>query len=169
MEEKLSGITNNKNNVIVTPKIRSKSIENKTEEKQDKTIGYVLEKSKHGYLMATFTSLQGNHSIKVEIDISRREILVSSLNIGKHSPVEFVIMLKLMVTEMQKMHIQFVIQQVTKNDWVSILRPQGIFTLVNENRQYGFLNVKCPISEFPEAVICALGFSDIEKNNNDTY
>ena len=49
----------------------------------------------------------------------------------------------------------------SKSDWIQIIRPQRFFTLVCENKQYGFLTIKCPIDRFPEAVVHALGFSDI--------
>lgn len=127
--------------------------------------GYFLEKSEHGYLMATFTSSLKSHSIKVEIDISQKEILVNTLNIQHHSPTELTLMLKKMVHEMKKLNIMYVVQQVTKSDWISILRPQNYFFFVNENKKDGYITIKCPIDTFPEAVLRALGFSDINSEN----
>lgn len=133
----------------------------KVESEPKSSEGYFIEKSEHGYLMATFTSSLKSHSIKVEIDISQKEIMINTMNIQQHSPVELTLMLKKLVYEMKKLNILFVVQQVTKSDWISILRPQRFFSFVNENKQHGFITVKCPIDRFPEAVIHGLGFSDV--------
>jgi hypothetical protein len=127
---------------------------------------YTLEMSEYNYPMAIFTSSLKNHTIKVEIDVSNREILINTMTIENHSPVELVIMLKKMVTEMKKINIAFVIQQVNKDDWFNILRDQNIFTFVNENEKYGFINIKCPIDKFPEAVMKSLGFEDFHSETN---
>jgi hypothetical protein len=123
--------------------------------------GYFIEKNEHGYLTATFTSSLKSHSIKVEIDLSQKELMINSMNIQHHSPVELTLMLKKMVNDMKKLNIIFVVQQVTKSDWITILRSQRFFSFVNENKQHNFITVKCPIDKFPEAVIHGLGFSDI--------
>src|SRR5205814_2164908 len=68
---------------------------------------------------------------------------------------------KKMEIEMKKINIGYVIQQVTKSDWDNILKAQRIFSRVNENKEYGFLNIRCPIDRFPEAIIKGLGFEDI--------
>lgn len=128
--------------------------------------GYFIEKSEHGYLMATFTSSLKSHSIKIEIDISKKEILINTMNIQQHSPVELTLLLKNLVLEMKKLNIMYVVQQVTKSDWLTILRPQRFFSFVYENKQHGFITVKCPIDKFPEAVIHGLGFSDINSRKS---
>ena len=119
------------------------------------------EKTEYGYQTITFTSSLKVHSIKVEIDIPRQEILINTMDIQPHSPVELTLMLKKLVYEMKKLNILFVLQQVTTSDWESILKTQHIFTFVNKNIQHDFITVKCSIDQFPEAVMNALGFVDL--------
>jgi hypothetical protein len=128
--------------------------------KNDSDKGYFIDKSEHGYLTATFTSSLKSHSITVEIDISQKQILINTMNIQHHSPVELTLMLKKLVIEMKKLNIMFVVQQVTKDDWLTILRPQRFFSFVTENKQHDFITVQCPIDKFPEAVIHGLGFTE---------
>lgn len=144
---------NNENNLDIDGSIDSI-------QRLSKQSGYELELTDKKYLMATFTSSLKNHSIKVEIDIGRKEILINTMHIQYKSPVELAVMLKKMVIEMKKLTIAYVIQQVTKSDWINILRAQHIFVLMNEN-VHGFLTVKCDIDRFPESVMCALGFNSI--------
>jgi hypothetical protein len=115
--------------------------------------------------MLTFYSSLKNHFIKVEMDISRKEILINTLNISTHSPSELALMLKHIVFELKNKDIEFVIQQVTKSDWETILKPLNIFTYINENTKYDYISIKCPIDKFPEAVMKGLGFRDFDEDN----
>ena len=121
---------------------------------------YVIEDSIYGFLTMTFKSSLNSHSITIELDISRKEIMVNTLNIQEHSPTELTIMLKNMVTEMKKLNMMFIIQQVTQSDWINILRSQQIFILVNENKELGFVTVKCSIDDFPKGVLYGLGYNE---------
>lgn len=114
----------------------------------------------------TFYSPLKNHSIIIEYDLLRQEILINTLNIALHSPSELAIMLKNVVLEMKKKDILFVIQQVTKSDWLTILDPLKIFTFVNENTEFNFITIKCSIDRFPEATMKGLGFTDINDSVN---
>lgn len=162
------------NDRIVSTTFEIKPDETKTQPPQTQPAsspqgeGYLLETSEHGYLMATFNSSQKTHYIKVEIDLSQKQMLVNKLSIQSYAPVELTLMLKKVVTEMKKFNIAYVVQQVTKMDWIRILRPQRFFSFVNENKQHGFITVKCPIDRFPEAVIHGLGFSDITSKQTET-
>jgi hypothetical protein len=118
-----------------------------------------------GVPQITFVSIRKSHQITVELDIPRHEVLISSMEIQHNSPVELVFLLKTMVEELKKVNIHHIIQQVTKDDWDTILRPQKIFALVNVNDRYDYLNVRCEIDRFPEAVIGCLGFDDPFKQN----
>jgi hypothetical protein len=120
----------------------------------------MIETSEYGYMMITFTSSLKTHSIKFEVDLSEKEILINTMNIQPKSPGELVLMLKKVIFEMKKINILYVIQQVTPDDWVHIIKPQNIFKFVNENKQYGYITIKCYIDRFPEAVMKALGFDD---------
>lgn len=120
----------------------------------------IFDKSEHGYLMATYTSSLKSHIIKIEIDISEKQILINEMNIRPEAPTELAILLKHIIEEMKKLNILYVIQQVTKSDWDDILEKQGFFSFVNINKD-GYYIVKCPADKFPEAVMYALGFSYI--------
>ncbi len=112
------------------------------------------------YPKITFTSKLKSHCITLELDVTRHEALINNMIIQQHSPVELVILLKNIVSELKKININYIIQQVSKTDWITILRADRIFTLVNENKLYGFLNVKCCVDRFPEAMMKALSFSE---------
>jgi hypothetical protein len=112
----------------------------------------------------TFTSPRKSHHIRVELDIGRHEALVDEMKIEFHSPVELTLLLKAMVTELKKIQIHYIIQQVSRDDWFHILRDQKIFSLVNVNMQYHFLNVRCEIDRFPLAVMKGLGFKEMHES-----
>ena len=124
----------------------------------------MIETSEYGYMLITFVSSLKTHSIKIEVDLSEKEILIYTMNIQPKSPGELVLMLKKIVVEMKKLNILYVVQQVTPNDWFQIIKPLNIFRFVNENKQCGFITIKCYIDRFPEAVMSALGFI----NNSDS-
>lgn len=115
----------------------------------------------HDNIELTFTSEMKTHSIIVELDMITKEALINDMQIQYSSPVELALLLKKMITELKKINIHFIIQQVTESDWLQILKPLNIFIFVNKNKTYGFLNIKCPIDDFPEAVMKALGFVDL--------
>lgn len=110
------------------------------------------------HIMMKYYSQLKTHRITVELDLSRHEALIFDMDIQSFAPVELAIMMKNMVTELKKMNINYIIQQVTKSDWTNILEQHGLFKFVNENETYGYLNVKCQIDNFPEAVMKGLGF-----------
>jgi len=150
--------------IILNDKQRSESVSELGTESVSNTT--MLETSEHGYMMITFTSSLKTHSIKVEVDLSEKEILINTMNVQPKSPGELVLMLKKMVFEMKKLNILHVVQQVTSDDWYHIIKPQNIFHFVNENKQYGFITIKCTIERFPEAVMSALGFDAINSSSN---
>lgn len=112
------------------------------------------------YPTAVFVSDLKSHSITMELDSIRHEALVSEMKIKYENPVELAMLLKRIVLELKKYNINFVIQQVTKDDWFSVLKEHGIFQFVNENKIYKFYNIKCELERFPEAVMKALSFTD---------
>lgn len=128
--------------------------------------GIKLEIGQYGYLQATFYSISKIHSIVVEIDLERHEVLINTMNIKSEAPTELVILLKKMVFELKKLNIAYVVQQVTRVDWITIIKPFGLFKFINENKEKDFVTIRCNIDRFPEAVMKALGFNDI---NNQKY
>lgn len=110
--------------------------------------------------MVTYKSVLGTHKITVELDIVRKEALINNIDIEYHSPVELTVLLKNMVNELKKIDIRHIIQQVTKDDWINVLKDDKIFSFINENKIYGFINLKCEIDKFPEAVMKGLGYSN---------
>lgn len=123
--------------------------------------------SENGYIKMTFTSVMKAHNIAMELDLNRHEALINDMKIQSYAPVELTVLLKNIVMELKKLNIHYIIQQVTKSDWINILRPYRLFTFVNENKTYGYLNVKCKIDNFPEAVMKGLGFVDIKESNTN--
>lgn len=110
---------------------------------------------------AVFVSDQKTHSITMEFDFMRHEALISEMKIEYQNPVELTMLLKRIVIELKKFNINYVIQQVSPNDWDTVLKEDGIFQFVNENKLYKFYNIKCELDRFPEAVMRALSFTPI--------
>jgi len=141
----------------------------KTETKSNTKTGTEIEaksseKNTDGYIKMEFVSKLKTHSIIMEIDPLHNEALINTMNIGNHSPVELTLLLKEISQSLDKINIKYVIQQVTHDDWNYSLKSNKLFEFVNENKKYGFINVRIKLDKFPEAVMKALGFSDIKPN-----
>ena len=108
-----------------------------------------------------FKSTTGTHSIVVELDTGRHEALINTMNIQPGSPVELALLLKHMSDELKKIHIHYIIQQIGKQEWEGFLKAKRIFEFVNENKRYGFVNVRCRTEIFPESVMKGLGFVEL--------
>lgn len=118
----------------------------------------------YGHKVTTFKSVLFNHTIKLELNQRTNEALIKEMQIKHDEPVELAMLLVDIMNILKKDLIETVTQRVTENDWITILKPDGIFECTYINKMYDFVNVRCKIDNFPEAVMKALGFN----KNNDT-
>jgi hypothetical protein len=119
-----------------------------------------IRRSEFGYILVIFESAQKLHRISIELDVDRKEALISCMKIEHSSPVELVILLKDISTQLKKVNIESIIQQVLPDDWETILKPLNIFNIVNTNPKYNFYNVRCSVDKFPEGIMKSFGFID---------
>lgn len=113
------------------------------------------------YPKLKFVSASKVHTIIVELDAGRHEALINTMSIQSYSPVDLALLLREIATELKKINIHHIVQQVNKSDWTKILRPMRMFEFVNENKVYGYINVKCKTEIFPTAVMKAMGFAEL--------
>jgi len=113
--------------------------------------------SEYGYPMVTYLSALKNHSITLELDIGNRNALINNLDIQFCFPGELTLLLKKIENELTKINITKILQQVTFNDWINLLKPQNIFELMYHHEE-GFATVMCRTDQCAEAVMKGLGF-----------
>ncbi|VBB17820.1 hypothetical protein YASMINEVIRUS_283 [Yasminevirus sp. GU-2018] len=123
-----------------------------------------LTMGQYGYPLMTFRSAMRSHTIVMELDVGQRQALVNTMDIKHESPTELALLLKRVETELQKVNITTIVQQVTYDDWKSILKGLKMWTIVVENKEQGFLTITCPLSKFALAVMTALGFESPKLN-----
>lgn len=107
-----------------------------------------------------FVSSQSNHKIIVELDLTNNEALINTIHINNEAcaPVELALLLKYMCNELNKINIKKIIQQIYESDWNASVKKNKLFTLVNKNEKYNFLNISCDINNFPLAFMTEMGF-----------
>ena len=144
------------NNEVNTPNINESASHKESSIQSHKTESSI---SINGYPMIMVYSIREIHSISFELDPQRGIALLYILDIKHHSPSELTVMLRYVCELLQQSNIHQVMQQVLEQDWLTILKPVGIFKKYSEGN--GFINVVCNVNQFPEAVMKGLGFEEI--------
>lgn len=108
----------------------------------------------------TFVSNTGIHKLIFELDISRQEALLDTIDIKYEAPVELALLLKDIGKQLKEKKIERIIQQINNNDWV-YLKQQGYFRYESTNKLYNYINISCETDRFAEAVMKGLGFVDL--------
>lgn len=114
--------------------------------------------SEYGFPMVKYISVMKNHSITLELDLNARQALINDLDIQSCFPGELTLLLKHVESELNKINITRIVQQIMFEDWINILQPLNIFELQYHNKEHGFATVMCRTDQCAEAIMKGLGF-----------
>lgn len=156
------------NTTIENTNIENTNMENTNIENTNADKNIELSMSEYGYPMMKFHSVMRGHTIAMEIDISKKQALVNNMEIKYDSPIELALLLKKIETELAKINITTIVQQVTFEDWETILKNLAIWKIIEENKEREFITVVCSIDKFAEAVMTALGYEAPTMNVDQT-
>jgi len=98
------------------------------------------------------------NSFQFELDIKRKEALVSNIEIDGDQQVDLALTIRNACRELEdKYQISNIIQQIQSADLEEIKKIK-YFRIVNYNNRYDFYNVICDVKDFPIAFMEGLGF-----------